>query len=104
MDVVLPGEADAAVQLERLTTDAGERVVDVRPGGGDRLGRVVQAITEGQGGIVRRRPHGLELQEQVGQPVLDRLKTSDGPAELHPLLQIVHRGFEQDVRRADGLG
>ncbi len=53
---------------------------------------------------MRRRSHGLELHEQVGKAVLDRLKAPDRPAELHPLLEVLHRGFEQDVRRADGLG
>ena len=34
VDVVLPGEADAAVQLERLAAEVGEGVVDVGTRGG----------------------------------------------------------------------
>src|ERR1700679_3071209 len=52
--VVFPGEADAPVELQRLTTEMGIGVIDVRPGGGHRLGRVGQAVTERQGGVVGR--------------------------------------------------
>src|SRR5580692_11804821 len=89
VDIVVPGEADTAVQLQRLTADVGKGVVDVGPGGGDGRGRVVEPVTEGKRGIVGGRPHGFELHEQVGEPMLDRLEAGDGAAELHALLRVV---------------
>ena len=104
VDIVLPRETDATVQLERLAAEVGEGVVDIGPGGGHRLVGVGQTVTEGQGGIVGRGPHALELDQQVGQPVLDGLEAADGPPELHALLGVVHGRVEEEVGGADGLG
>ncbi len=78
---MLPGEPDAAMELERLTAEVGERVIDVGARRGHGLGGVRKAVAEGQGGVVGGSPHALELDEQIGQAVLDGLETSDGPAE-----------------------
>src|SRR3984957_16217617 len=84
--VVFPGEADAPMELQRLTTEMGKGVIDVGPGGGHGLGRVGQAVGEGQGGVMSCGPHALQVQEEIGHAMLDGLEASDGPAELHALL------------------
>ena len=45
----------------------------------------------------------LEVDEQIRQPVLDRLERSDRPAELQPRLRIVDRQVEQMLSGADLL-
>ena len=45
----------------------------------------------------------LEVDEQVRQPVLDRLERPDRPAELQPRLGILDRQVEQMLSGADLL-
>ena len=47
---------------------------------------------------MRRGPHRLELDQQIGQAVLDGLKAPDGPAELHALLGVFDGDLEQQRR------
>ena len=104
VDVVFPGEADAPVQLQRLATEMGKGVVDVGPGGGHRLGCVGQTVAERQGGVVRCGPHALQVHQEIGQTVLDRLEAADGPAELHALLGVLHGRREDEIGGTDRLG
>ena len=46
----------------------------------------------------------LDVDEHVGEPVLDRLERADGPAELQPRLRVLDRQVEQMLRGADLLG
>ena len=42
-------------------------------------------------GVVHGRPHPLDVDQRVGQHVLDGLEGADGLAELHAVLRVVHR-------------
>jgi hypothetical protein len=51
-----------------------------------------------------RRPGRLDLQQHVRALVLDRLERSDGPAELHARLPVLHRLLQAGGRAAHLLG
>ena len=102
--VVLPGEADAAVDLDVLG-----RAVEVRLGT-ERLGEArgdrqfVVTFLGRPGGVVRGRLRRLDVQEHVGALVLDRLERSDRPTELHAVLRVLDRVVEDALRATDLFG
>ena len=53
--------------------------------------------------MVGQRTRDLDLQQQIGAAVLERLEGTDRPPELEALLRVVHRGLEQVLRAADHL-
>ena len=62
---------------------------EVGDGGGTRrLGAVLVAR---RGGIIDRRPGGLDRDQHVGHAVLERLEAADRPAELDALLAVLDR-------------
>ena len=109
MEVVLPGEADAARgsagtpgRTGRSRRRTGRAAVATparrRPGSG------VVPRAHGQDGVPGHRRHLVDPHRHVGQPVLDRLELADGPAELHPDLGVLGRRLEAPAGAADVLG
>src|SRR5207253_6107300 len=80
--VVLPGEADAAVDLDVLGggVEVGVRAVGLGQGGDD--GQLVAVLGRSPTGVVGGRLGRLDLEQHVGALVLDGLEGPDGPAEL----------------------
>ena len=101
--LVFPGEPDAAVHLDGVGRDARER----RRARGLRDARrqrgIVGAVGQRPHRVVRGRAGVLEVDQQVRQPVLDRLERPDGPAELQPRLGVLDRQVEQMLCGADLL-
>ena len=101
VEVVLPREADAAVQLEAVAGEqplavAGRRLGQRR---GHRPARVV--LGDGEGGEVGERGGPLDREVAVGQAVLERLERADRPAELLAVLGVLERGLEDGAARGD---
>ena len=116
---VLPGEPDAAVQLDRLLRGLHRRVGAGRLRQGDgqlRLGdqilghRPVVALPgcghrgQGVGGRPGSGPRLGDRDPQVGQPVLDRLEAADRAGELVPFLDVGDRHLQASVGQAELLG
>jgi hypothetical protein len=102
--VDVPGEADAAVDLDVLGGDQGGRLRHHRLGDGGRrlaLGVVHRA---GPGGVVGGDPGQLQLVEHVDDLVPDHLERGDGPVELDPLPGVVGRHGQGPLARAHALG
>src|SRR2546421_9939868 len=101
--VVLPGEADAAVDLDVLGGGVEVRVGAVRLGEArdDRELLVVLGCRPRR--VVRRRLRRLDLEQHVGALVLDGLERADGPTELHAHLRVVDRHLEHLLRAPDHL-
>src|ERR1700760_578608 len=102
--VVLPGEADAAVDLDVLRGHVEVRLRGVRldqRGQHRDLGRVL-----GHRGrrVADRGPPRLDLEQQVGAAVLNRLEAADGPVELAPGLGVLPRHVQRPLRAAELLG
>ncbi len=115
MRLVLPGEADTAVQLHRLGRHRPQRLQRLRERQRPRtgLGRTVRShrslgpgptTARRPGRVVRRRARRLERHIQIGEPVLDRLEGTDGPAELLALLDVGDGSGQRRIGRADRLG
>src|SRR5437763_873367 len=101
--VVLPGEADAAVDLDVLGGGVEVRVGAVRLGEArdDRQLLVVLGCCPGR--VVRRRLRRLDLEQHGGALVLDGLERADGATELHAHLRVLDRHLEHLLRAADHL-
>src|SRR5690606_20812776 len=91
---MLPGHADAAVQLQVLFGRQHRQVGAVRLGeghGGLGFGAVAsQRIS----GVARGRPRGAHPGPQIGQAVLDGLERADLPAELVAGQRVLHSGVQ----------
>ena len=100
--VVLPGEADAAVELnvalgvEDLGTD--------RVGGGHRRGEPGAVQVVGASGVPCRGRGLLRVDQHVRRVVLDRLEGADGAAELLAHLGVLDGHLQGGPADADGLG
>ena len=57
------------------------------------LGRTAEQVQRAVG------PLEVAVDVQVGQPVLQRLKASDDPAELHPGQRVPHSQLQRPPRR-----
>jgi hypothetical protein len=82
------------VDLDVLLGHVGEGLGAVRRGerrGHRKFGRFSGSAGNG---VVDRGTGGLDLAEQVGTLVLDRLERPDRPVELHPDLRVLHRGVQ----------
>ena len=101
--VVVPGEADAAVDLDAVL---GRLHVGIRSRGLGKAGERRQAGVSFGSGIGRlvgggfRQFHG---EQQFRAAMLDGLERADRPPELHPRSGVVHGGFEQALRAAHHL-
>src|SRR5580765_4163621 len=102
--VVLPREADAAVDLDALAggVTVGVGAVGLRHCGRER--RLGDVVRDRPRGVVRRRLRALDLDEHVGAFVLDRLEAADRPAELLAHLRVLDRHLEDALRAAAHLG
>ena len=104
VQVVLPGEADAAVDLERGARHAapGLAGVGLGAGGGERggLGLVVERPRRPQDG----RPRPLDLEQHLRAGVRDGLVGADRAAELLALLGVGDRHLHRPLGDADRVG
>src|SRR2546426_7727263 len=82
VQIVLPGEPDTAVHLDRLAADTARGVADVRLGDRRREVVVLGLRVERPRGIVDGRVRVLDLQEHLGALVTDRLEGADRLPEL----------------------
>src|SRR5438552_9204527 len=101
VQVELPGEADPAVHLDRLTAHEARRVAGVRlrRGAGERRIRIarVEAPRRAVDGRARR----LGLEQNVGQAVLERLEGADRAAEGLPGLPVGDGHLEEPRHDAE---
>ena len=88
--LVLPGESDATVHLNAVGGDPTEGSRTCRLRNAHRQCGIVTAIGQRPHRVIGRRSGVLEVDEHVGELVLDRLKGSDVAAELHTGLGVVH--------------
>src|SRR5687767_5781539 len=102
--IVLPGEADPAVDLDvlRRGVEVGLGAVRLGQGGDDR--ELVVVLRRRPAGVVRRRLRRLDLEEHVGALVLDGLEGADRPAELDSGLGVLDRHVEALLGPAHLLG
>ena len=103
VDVVLPGEADAAEGLDRVVRDRGRGVrrARLRHRRGDR-----QQVGIGVGGPCRgvgERAGLLDLPQHVGEAMRDGLVGADRAAELLALLGVLDRHVERALGDAHAL-
>ncbi len=88
---VLPGHADAAVELHALLGGPYRDLpaVGLRDGHGEgRIGTARALGGQGVGGVPGRRAGRGDLEPEFGEPVLDRLERADGTAELIALPRV----------------
>src|SRR5215470_8970876 len=95
--VVLPGEADAAVDLDVLRGHVEVRLrgVLLHQRGQHRDLRRVRGHRGRR--VAHRRAQRLDLEQQVGTAVLDGLEAADGPVELAPDLGVLHRHVQRPL-------
>src|SRR5258708_6327148 len=104
VQVVLPGETDAAERLQRLVVGAPLGVAGVGLGHRHVDGRVVEAPGQRVGGVVDGALGRLHQQEGFGQLVLNRLEGADLATELLTLLGVRDRALEHRIGDANQLG
>jgi len=104
VDVGLPGEADAAVQLDRGGGDAAPRLRRRGLGHRRRLGQALRRGVGRPGRVVGQRPRALDVAEHLRRGVLDGLERADGHAELPAVLDVGERHVERAAGHADELG
>ena len=104
VEVVLPGETDATVDLKAALREGGRPLVDEHlRHSGDLLG-MRGCIPYGPEGRRSQRSRSLQCHAQIRQQVLDRLKRPNRTAESHPVKGIQSSHFEQRVHGSDGFG
>src|SRR5438132_1086455 len=89
--VVLPREADAAVDLDVLGGAVEVRVRAVRLGERRGQRQLLGVLGRRPAGVVRGRTRHLDLHEHVRALVLDRLERTDRTSELVALLRVLRR-------------
>ena len=104
VQVVLPGEADAAVDLQRAARDVDRRVGRVGLGAVGRHVGVLGVVVERPRRPVGDRARALGLEEHLRAGVRDGLVGADRAAELLALLGVLDRGLRHARGDADGLG
>ena len=100
---MLPGDADAAVELDAVLDQLGDLRADPRLGHADELGGIVVAGRHGAGGGGGDGVAGLQRHLVVGHPVLERLVGGQGPAEGVAVAQVLEGELEDAVGRPDHL-
>ena len=101
---VLPGEADAAVDLDVLGGGVEVGLGAVGLGQAGDRGQLVVELGRAPGGVVGGGLGRLDLEQHVGALVLDGLEGADGATELHAVLGVLHRHLEHELGAADLLG
>ncbi len=88
VDVVLPGEPDAAEQRQAVEGQVHRRLDHGDRGRRRGQGFLVGRAAQGPGPVPHGRGHDLELDERAGALVLDRLERADHPPERLALLGV----------------
>src|ERR1700730_701218 len=101
--VVLPGEAEAAVDLDVLGGGVEVRVGAVRLGEARHNRELLVVLGGGPRRVVRPRLRRLNLEQHVRALVLDGLERADGPPELHAHLRVVDCHLQHLLRAPDHL-
>ena len=101
MQLVLPGEADRAVNLMGDRRRRPDRAIRAQFGGGDFKTGVtaIGGATRGQGGAIDR----CRFVRKQRQRVLDRLEFADRLAKLDALVRILNGLAQYGVQRAGNL-
>ena len=101
---VLPGEADAAVDLNVLCRSVEVRLRAVALGERRDGRKFVVHLAGTPAGVVRSGLGRLDLKQHVGALVLDRLERADRATELHTDLGVLDRHIEAHLSATDLLG
>src|SRR5688500_5341225 len=104
VQVVLPREADAAVDLERGPRDTTPGVARIRLPARGRQRRRLRLVVERPRRPVDRRAGALDLEQHLRARVRDRLVRPDRAAELLALLGVGYRHLHRPLGHADRLG
>ncbi len=94
MAIMLPGEADAAMDLDRIHRYRAIGLRRQNLGTGDQR-TCLFASRKGGNASNRQRLGGFEIRAQIGATMLQRLERADLPAKLPPSLRVFDR-FMQD--------
>ena len=103
MNVVLPGEADATVNLHGPFGGRDGGVAQPCLGGRHQGDGVVALLIERQAGAVEQAATDLHVDEAVRQPVAHGLEAADGLAKLHPLDGVLPAELERCLGAAQQI-
>ena len=103
LGVVFRGEADGAVQADAVDADSRECIGRVRLGERRRPRQFVRGIVDRPRRVVRQRFERFDVDEHVGESVLDALVLADGVVELDAVLGVLGGQREDRFRGADSL-
>src|SRR6266568_7026119 len=104
VEIVLPGEADAAVELYARAGHPAISVGDIGLGHAHGQRTLGHAFVPGPRRVVGDGLAVLDIHEHVGRLVLDALIRADGPAEGLPDLRVLDGHVEHLLRAAAHLG
>ena len=104
VQVVLPGEADAAVGLQAHLRNLRAGVADIGLGDARDLRRGRTTVGDGLRGGRRTRGAHLDPETDVGEDVLERLERPDRATERDARLRVLNRDLGELAHRADRLG
>jgi hypothetical protein len=102
VQVVLPGEADAAVELKALFDDEALALAGLDLGERRRLGAARIVLDERERRVVAECSCALDCQVHVREPVLQRLERADRAVVLLAQLRVLERQLEDAPAGADG--
>src|SRR6478672_7930146 len=103
VEVVLPGEPDAAVDLEALLRELRAGIAGVRLGDAHDLRRGGPSVGDRVGGGRRRSGAHLGPEADVGEDVLERLERTDRTPERDARLGIFDGDLGEPTHGADRL-
>ena len=100
LQVVLPGVAEAAEQLDPVAADQALAVAGSHLGHRRRRPRPLVALGEGEGGVLAERPPPLDGDERIHGQVLHGLEAADRHAELVAVLDVDQHQLEHPLAGA----
>ena len=89
--IVVPGEADPAVNLDAVACGTHVRGRGGCLGETGERGQILVVASRGVGSLVGRGLGQLDLEQEVGAAVFDGLEGADGTAELHAHVGVCDR-------------
>ncbi len=104
LDVALPGEADAAVRLDRVARDLLRAVGDVGLRERRRARRLGRRVVEGVRRVPPEPARRVDVERHVRELVLHRLELRERLAELLARPDVGGGHAHELVRRAEGVG
>jgi len=104
VEIVFPGEAHAAVDLDAAVADGASGIAGVHFGDGDGGCGVGRIFFEGPAGIVDGGTGAFGFEIHVGTLMLDGLKHADGFAELFSRFGVFDGDVESALHAADEFG